>query len=75
MTSDDFSVGLYELFHQYDMSIYPGDLEQKLVKAVLTIGEETYELESEVKEGKLIVRGVTDNNTATTDVIDTSAYG
>lgn len=70
MTSDDFSVGLYELFHQYDMSIYPGDLEQKLVKAVLTIGEKTYELESEVKEGKLIVRGVTDNNTATTDVID-----
>ena len=70
MTSDDFSVGLNELFHQYDMSIYPGDLEQKLVKAVLTIGEETYELESEVKEGKLIVRGVTDNNTATTDVID-----
>lgn len=70
MTSDDFSVGLNELFHQYDMSIYPGDLEQKLVKAVLTIGEETYELESEVKEGKLIVRGVTDNNTAITDVID-----
>lgn len=70
MTSDNFSVGLNELFHQYDMSIYPGDLEQKLVKAVLTIGEETYELESEVKEGKLIVRGVTDNNTATTDVID-----
>ena len=72
MTSDDFSVGLNELFHQYDMSIYPGDLEQKLVKAVLTIGEETYELESEVKEGKLIVRGVTDNNTATTDVIDSA---
>lgn len=70
MTSDDFSVGLNELFHQYDMSIYPGDLEQKLVKAVLTIGEETYELESKVKEGKLIVRGVTGNNTATTDVID-----
>ena len=70
MTSDNFSVGLNELFHQYDMSIYPGDLKQKLVKAVLTIGEETYELESEVKEGKLIVRGVTDNNTAITDVID-----
>ena len=70
MTSDNFSVGLNELFHQYDMSIYPGDLEQKLVKAVLTIGEETYELESEVKKGKLIVRGVTDNNTAITDVID-----
>ena len=70
MTSDDFSVGLNELFHQYDMSIYPGDLEQELVKAVLTIGEETYELESEVKKGKLIVRGVTDNNTAITDVID-----
>lgn len=70
MTSDNFSVGLNELFHQYDMSIYPGDLEQKLVKAVLTIGAKTYGLESEVKGGKLIVRGVTDNNTAITDVID-----
>ena len=75
MTSDDFSVGLNELFHQYDMSIYPGDLEQKLVKAVLTIGEETYELESEVEKGKLVVRGVTDNNTATTDVIDAAPTG
>ena len=69
MTSDDFTVSLDDLFHEYDMTIYAGDLNQKLVKAVLTVNNAATEYDATVESGKLTVRGVTDNGTHTTDVV------
>ena len=69
MTSDDFTVSLDDLFHEYDMTIYAGDLNQKLVKAVLTVNNAATEYDATVESGELIVRGVTDNGTHTTDVV------
>ena len=69
MTSDDFAVSLDELYHEYDMTIYAGDLNQKLVKAVLTVNDAETEYDATVESGELTVRGVTDNGTHTTDVV------
>lgn len=69
MTSDDFTVNLNDLFHTYDMSIYAGDLNQNLVKAVLTVNNQPVEYSAVVESGKLTVRGVTDNGTHTTEVV------
>ena len=70
MTSDDFTVSLDELFHVYDMTIYAGDLNQKLVKAVLTVNNAATEYDATVESGELTVRGVTDNDTHYTTVED-----
>ena len=70
MTSDDFTVSLDELFHKYDMTIYAGDLNQKLVKAVLTVNDAATEYDATVESGELTVRGVTDNDTHYTTVED-----
>ena len=69
MTSDDFTVSLDDLFHVYDMTIYAGDLNQKLVKAVITVNDAATEYDATVESGELTVRGVTDNGTHTTDVV------
>lgn len=69
MTSDDFAVNLNDLFHTYDMSIYAGDLNRNLVKAVLTVNNQPVEYSAVVESGKLTVRGVTDNGTHTTEVV------
>ena len=69
MTSDDFTVSLDDLFHEYDMTIYAGDLNQKLVKAVLTVNNAATEYDATVESGELTVRGVTDNGTHTTNVV------
>ena len=70
MTSDDFTVSLDDLFHEYDMTIYAGDLNKKLVKAVLTVNDAETEYDATVESGKLTVRGVTDNDTHYTTVED-----
>ena len=72
MTSDDFTVNLNDLFHTYYMSIYAGDLNQQLVKAVLTVNNQPAEYSAVVQSGELTVRGVTDNGTHTTDVVTTA---
>ena len=69
MTSDDFTVSLDELFHKYDMTIYAGDLNKQLVKAVLTVNDAETEYDATVESGELTVRGVTDNGTHTTNVV------
>lgn len=70
MTSDDFAVNLDELFHKYDMTIYAGDLNKQLVKAVLTVNNAATEYDATVESGELTVRGVTDNDTHYTTVED-----
>ena len=69
MTSDDFAVSLDDLYHEYAMTIYAGDLNQQLVKAVLTVNDAETKYDATVESGELTVRGVTDNGTHTTDVV------
>lgn len=69
MTTDDFTVNLDGLYRTYDMTIYSGDLDQDLVKAVLTVDGKENTFDAQVNSGELTIRGVTDQNTTTTDVV------
>ena len=60
--SDDFTVSLDQLYQDYEMTIYAGDLNQGLVKAVLTVGNEKKEFSSAVDTGLLKIRGVNDED-------------
>ena len=60
--SDDFTVSLDQLYQDYEMTIYAGDLNQGLVKAVLTVGNEKKEFSSAVETGLLKIRGVNDED-------------
>ena len=71
MTSDDFTVNLNDLYHEYVMTIYGGALQQHLVKAVITIDENDSVYDAAVTPGTLTVRGITDDHTATTEVVTT----
>ena len=68
-TSDDFTIHLDGLFQEYGMSIYPGALNQDMVKAQITLNETKTDYDTVVDKGKLTVRGVTDQNTITTEVV------
>lgn len=65
--SDDFDASATKLYDKYNMTIYPGALDQGHVQAQITIGDETYTLGVEVGNGTLTVRGV-DDTTPTVDV-------
>lgn len=69
-TTDDFTVNLDDLYHEYDMTIYAGDLQQDRVNAELTVDGEGTEFDAVVGSGTLTVRGVTDNDTETTKVVN-----
>ena len=60
--SDDFDANATNLYDKYSMTIYAGALEQDLVKANLTIGDDTYAFDVEIVSGTLTVRGVEDNS-------------
>ena len=60
--SDDFTVSLDQLYQDYEMTIYAGDLNQGLVKAVLTVGNEKKEFSSAVDTGLLKICGVNDED-------------
>ena len=45
---------------EYEMSIYPGDLNQNLIKAVIKVGEESIEATTKVGTGELKVLSATD---------------
>ena len=49
------------------MSIYPGALNQDMVKAQITLNETKTDYDTVVDKGKLTVRGVTDQDTITTE--------
>lgn len=68
VTSDDFTVQLNGLFRTFDMTIYPGDLQQDLVTASVTGVESGDSIDVGVGTGTLQVRGVTDQNTDTTPI-------
>lgn len=59
--SDDFTLDLGTLYQQYDMTIYPGLLEQDLVEAQVKLngGDNTETLPVKVGNGTLTVRGTT----------------
>ena len=60
--SNDFDANATNLYDKYSMTIYAGALEQDLVKANLTIGDDTYAFDVEIVSGTLTVRGVEDNS-------------
>ena len=71
--SDDFTLDLGTLYQQYDMTIYPGLLEQDLVEAKVKLngGDNTETLPVKVGNGTLTVRGTT-NGEVTTKVATTT---
>ena len=68
-TSDDFTIQLDGLFQEYGMSIYPGALNQDMVQAQITLDNKDMYYDTVVDKGKLTVRGVTDQDTTTTEVV------
>ena len=68
-TSDDFTIHLDGLFQKYGMSIYPGALNQDMVQAQITLDNKDMYYDTVVDKGKLTVRGVTDQDTITTEVV------
>ena len=62
MTSDDFNVSQGELYQNYSMTIYAGDLNQGLVKAELTVNGETNQYSAVVMPGTLSIRGVNEED-------------
>ena len=71
--SDDFTLDLGTLYQQYDMTIYPGLLEQDLVEAQVKLNgeDDTETLPVKVGNGTLTVRGTT-NGEVTTKVATTT---
>ena len=71
--SDDFTLDLGTLYQQYDMTIYPGLLEQDLVEAHVKLNgeDDTETLPVKVGNGTLTVRGTT-NGEVTTKVATTT---
>ena len=68
-TSDDFTIQLDGLLQEYGMSIYPGALNQDMVQAQITLDNKDMYYDTVVDKGKLTVRGVTDQDTITTEVV------
>ena len=58
-TSESFAPAPGTLHQEYDMTIYPGALQQELVKASITIGGKPYKFDVKAEPGKLTIRGVT----------------
>ena len=65
--SDSFTPSMEEKFKEYDMSIYPGALNQNFVTAELVVGNDTYVCPVSVVPGKLTVRGL--NQEVTTEIV------
>ena len=57
--TDDFDMDENTVKAEYEMSIYPGDLNQNLIKAVIKVGEESIEATTKVGTGKLTVLSTT----------------
>ena len=58
--TDDFDMDENTVKAEYEMSIYPGDLNQNLIKAVIKVGEESIEATTKVGTGELKVLSATD---------------
>ncbi len=74
-TSDDFSVVLDDQYQVYSMTIYPGALDAKHLKAVVTFPNESMqEFSLDVEAADLIIRGVVDDEDGTEPVTDVITY-
>lgn len=70
-TSDDFDIILNDQYHVYSMTIYPGALDPKHLKAVVTFPNESMqEFSLDVEAADLIIRGVVDDEDGTEPVTD-----
>lgn len=70
-TSDDFDIILNDQYHVYSMTIYPGALDPKHLKAVVTFPDgAAQEFSLDVVAADLIIRGVVDDEDGTEPVTD-----
>ena len=68
--SDDFTIGLDNLYQSYEMTIYPGNLETDSIKAQIIVGGDVVQtLNVEVGTANLTIRGTT-NAEVTTGVVN-----
>lgn len=71
--SDDFTIGLDNLYQSYEMTIYPGNLERGNIKAQIIVGGNIVQtLNVEVGTADLTVRGTTNAEVTTGVVSDES---
>lgn len=70
-TSDDFVIDLDDQYQVYDMTIYPGALDPKHLKAVVTFPDDsTQSFDLDVLPADLTIRGVVDDADGTEPVTD-----
>lgn len=69
ITSDDFEMAADTVSETYEMSIYPGALDQSQVKAQFTVNDKPFNCNVEVGTGKLTVKSVTDQDTMTSEIL------
>lgn len=72
ITSDKFTPSLTEQYKEYDMSIFSGELDASKITAQLVINGQTVTCAVESATGKLVVRGLTGEDT-TTDIGDSES--
>lgn len=72
ITSDKFTPSLTEQYKEYDMSIFSGELDASNITAQLVINGQTVTCAVESATGKLVVRGLTGEDT-TTDIWDSES--
>ena len=72
ITSDKFTPSLTEQYKEYDMSIFSGELDASKITAQLVINGQTVTCAVESATGKLVVRGLTGEDT-TTDIWDSES--
>ena len=65
---DDIDMSETAVNASYEMSLYPGDLDQGLVKAVLTVGNESIEAEALSGTGNLTVLSTVNKDGNTTEI-------
>lgn len=65
---DDIDMSETAVNASYTMSLYPGSLDQGLVKAVLTVGDESIEAEALAGTGTLTVLSTVNKDGNTTEI-------
>ena len=72
ITSDEFTPSLTELYKEFDMSIFSGGLNTSKITAQLNVNGQTVTCGVESDTGKLVVRGLTGEDT-TTDIVNSES--
>ena len=66
--TDDIDMTADSVSETYDISIYPGDIQQNLIKAVLEVNGDSIEATTIVDSGKLTIRSTVNDGNQTTAI-------